>query len=114
MALFLGIIFESWLWDELIMQSPDELTVSEFERAENGLSVVLTNAIEDAKAVVDCLEKEHDEAGRKWKLASDADDIPGADFYVPRLKELGEMKFRAMRVLGLLRDMREREAGQVT
>lgn len=33
-ALFLGIIFESALWDHPIMQSPDELTVSEFEAAE--------------------------------------------------------------------------------
>ena len=113
-ALFLGIIFESMLWDEQIMQSPDELTVSEFERAECGLSVVLTNAIEDARALVDYLEKTHDQAHRDWFDADTFGCQMVADINSAIMKETGEQKFRAMRLLGLLEATREREAGQVT
>lgn len=114
-ALFLGILFESMLWDEQIMQSPDELTVSEFEQAESGLSVVLTNAIEDAREVCDHLVMQHDDAQVAFNRGV-VDGVPPGEWDVlkERVEDAAEMQFRAMRVLGLLRDTREREAGQVT
>ena len=110
-ALFLGILFDSWQWDNRIMQSPDELTVTEFERAECGLSVVLTNAIEDQRALVKYMAGEHDRLGELWfEQVSDQEKEGLAD----QVKVAAELQFRAMRVLGLLEATREREAGQVT
>ena len=113
-CLFAGILFESMLWDDPIMQSPDELTVSEFEQAECGLSVVLTNAIEDQCAVVDQLQKARDEAHQHWFQANNLGFGLVAEVNKKIMDESAESLFRAMRVLGLLRDTREREAGQVT
>ncbi|WP_375170102.1 hypothetical protein [Marinobacter sp.] len=91
-----------------------ESTVSAFEIEENGLSVVLTNAIEDQRAVVEYLAAEHDRAQVTWRAAIDKDY---ASVYVGLLSEkvqkLNENQFRAMRVLGLLEAAREREAGGV-
>lgn len=84
-CLLVGVIFEQMLWDDQIMQSPNELTVSAFEIEEEGLSVVLTNAIEDARVVAS---------------------------YTGRI-DYPEMNFRAVRVLRLLEEMRNREAGRV-
>ena len=96
------------------MQSPDELTVSEFEQAENGLSVVLTNAIEDAREIVDHLTKRHDERHQYWRGWIDDRDFINAALVEDEVREAAEMQFRAMRVLGLLEATREREAGKVT
>ena len=112
-CLLLGVFIESALWDEHIMQSPDELTVTDFELAEEGLSVVLTNALEDARELVDHLTKQHDDHARA-RL-----DCQGEGLYrmaasmEPAIARAAEMQFRAMRVLGLLEATRDREAGQL-
>lgn len=70
-----------------MMQSPDELTVSEFERNEYFWSV-LPVAIEDMQELLDFCDR--------------------IDF-----DEAAEMKLRAARVFRLLEDAREREAGRL-
>lgn len=113
-CLFAGVLFESALWDEHIMQSPDELTVTDFELAEEGLSVVLTNALEDARELVDHLTKQHDERSRFYFDLLNDEGPEKAGVYVQDVTKAAEMQFRAMRVLGLLEATRDREAGQVT
>lgn len=90
------------------MQSPDELTVTEFEQAEHGLSVVLTNAIEDQRAVVEYIVSQVD-ADRERAM-----NAPPCEYWEKRCRDGGVLQFQAMRVLGLLEATREREAGQVT
>ncbi|WP_199453521.1 hypothetical protein [Marinobacter sp. bablab_jr008] len=95
------------------MESPNELTVTDFELAEEGFSVVLTNAIEDQRATVEFLTAECDAVGRV-RLEYQADGLESAAGWLDeRLGPLKEMQFRAMRVLGLLEAAREREAGQL-
>lgn len=90
-----------------------EETVTEFEIAEDGLSAVLTNAIEDQRALVDHLTARHDELQRAWVKNNSAGHDWFANELKPKVSEAAEMQFRAMRVLGLLEATREREAGQV-
>lgn len=97
-----------------MMQSPDELTVTDFEMAEEGFSVILTNALEDARELVDNLTARHDELQRAWVKNKSAGHDWFADELKPKVSEAAEMQFRAMRVLGMLEATRDREAGQVT
>lgn len=100
-----------WQREEMaMMETPMENTVTDFELAEEGLSVVLTNAIEDQRAVVDHLTEKHDQIHRQW-FGNEKNEKKKLE---PRLTQAAEMQFRAMRVLGLLEATREREAGQVT
>ena len=113
-CLFAGVLFESALWDDQMMQSPDELTVTDFELAEEGLSVVLTNALEDAREMVNYLTKQHDTRQRAWIRANAEGRTMHAAYLESGVQDAAEMQFRAMRVLGLLEATRDREAGQVT
>lgn len=111
-CLFAGVLIETALWDEQIMQSPDELTVTEFEVAEEGLSAVLTNAIEDQKEVVEWIAATHQ--ARRHMLESAKKNRSTSDVKLAQdgVRMAAEMQFRAMRVLGLLEATREREAGR--
>lgn len=113
-CLLLGMFIETALWDETMMQSPDELTVTDFELAEEGLSVVLTNALEDARALVEYMTKRHDYMQREWVKANSEARKMHAAYLEEGARDAAEMQFRAMRVLGLLEATRDREAGQVT
>lgn len=112
-CLLLGVFIESALWDEHIMQSPDELTVTDFELAEEGLSVVLINALEDARELVEHLTKQHDERSRFYFDLLNDEGPEKAGVYVQDVTKAAEMQFRAMRVLGLLEATRDREAGRL-
>lgn len=96
------------------MESPNELTVTDFELAEEGFSVVLTSALEDARELVDYMTKRHDERQAYWRGWIDDGDRINAALVEDEVREAAEMQFRAMRVLGLLEAAREREAGQLT
>ena len=111
-CLLLGVFIESALWDEQMMQSPDELTVTDFELAEEGLSVVLTNALEDARELVDHLTKQHDGCQRLY-VDSFQREPEKTPLYERHVRDAAEMQFRAMRVLGLLEATRDREAGRL-
>lgn len=109
-TLVLGVALE-----ERLMQTPIEQTVTDFEVAEEGLSVVLTNAIEDAREVVDYLTKQHDIRQRRWVEVKNEAAAPNIEAFLEKgVRDSAEMQFRAMRVLVLLEATREREAGQVT
>jgi hypothetical protein len=111
-CLFAGILFDFWQWDEQMMQSPDEFTVSEFERNEYFWSV-LPCAIEDQRAVVDYLTEQQDRVDGK-RLAFNHDGrLETVEQMDKDSVKAAEIRFQAMRVLGLLEKMREREAGQV-
>ena len=113
-CLLLGVFLESALWDEHIMQSPDELTVTDFEMAEEGFSVILNNALEDARELVDHLTKKHDYiSGKRLQFQNRGGMEDAAEQIAPQVAEAAEMQFRAMRVLGLLEATRDREAGQL-
>lgn len=75
--------------EQIILEGTPMPTVTGFEIEEEGLSTVLTNAMEDQRAVVDCM------------VASGDDPYVGAN------------QFRAIRVLRLLEALRDREAGGV-
>ena len=114
-CLLLGVFIESALWDEQMMQSPDELTVTDFEMAEEGFSVILSNALEDARELVEHLTKNHDYiSGKRLQFQNMGGMEDAAEQIAPQVAEAAEMQFRAMRVLGLLEATRDREAGQVT
>lgn len=103
---------EQILWDGRSMETPIESTVSAFEVEEEGLSVALTNAIEDARAVVDHLSVEHDKSQRTWIGAQGKGyGEVYCGFLADKVRNTAEAQFRAMRVLGLLEAAREREAG---
>lgn len=94
------------------MESPNELTVTDFELAEEGFSVVLTNALEDARALVEHLTYQHDCRQAAWvKSNSVPNPTIDLDLMAKAVADAAEMQFRAMRVLGLLEAAREREAG---
>ena len=108
LSMFAGVCIEQHLWDETMNKTPDEWSVTAFEIEEEGLSVVLTSAIEDARAVVQYLVQEHDLKGRRYmSFERDFHRLVAAD-----VDRADEMKFRAMRVLGLLEATRERETGE--
>lgn len=113
-CLFAGVVFDQYQWDEQIMQSPDELTVTDFELAEEGLSVVLTNALEDARELVNYLTEKHDTMQRRWVEVNAREDAKQIAAYLEKnVRDAAEMQFRAMRVLGLLEATRDREAGRL-
>jgi hypothetical protein len=115
LCLFVGVLLEQHLWDETIMESPNELTVTDFELAEEGFSVVLTNALEDARALVEHLTYQHDCRQAAWvKSNSVPNPTIDLDLMAKAVADAAEMQFRAMRVLGLLEAAREREAGGVS
>ena len=93
------------------MQTPDETTVSGFEIEEHGLSVVLTNAIEDAREVVDHLTKKHDDYVRAHLDCQGEGLDKMAATMEPAINRAAELQYRAMRVLGLLEATRDREGG---
>lgn len=113
LCLFVGVLLEQHLWDETIMESPNELTVTDFELAEEGFSVVLTNALEDARELVEHLTKQHDEHARARLDCQGEGLYRMAESMEPAIARAAEMQFRAMRVLGLLETAREREAGRL-
>ena len=113
-CLFAAIIFEQNLWDETMNQSPDVNTVSAFEIEEAGLSAVLSDAINDQRAIVEHLTAAADER-RAQVLNFRSNGLEKlADNLGPLVVESEVMQFQAMSVLGLLEAAREREAGQVT
>jgi hypothetical protein len=113
LCLFVGVLLEQHLWDETIMESPNELTVTDFELAEEGFSVVLTNAIEDARAVVEYLTNEHETRKKMYVDAKSKGREKSAAYVGLGVMQSSEMQFRAQRVLSLLEAAREREAGQL-
>ena len=110
-CLMLGVFVESALWDEHIMQSPDELTVTDFELAEEGFSVVLTNAIEDQRAVVENLAASHQ--ARRHLFEKSVRGSVDRRILKDGVQLAAEMHFRAQRVLSLLEAAREREDGRL-
>ena len=74
---------------------------------------MLTNAIEDGKELMEYMTKRHDERQRYWRGWVEDGDPMNAGLVEPEEREAAEMQFRAMRVLGLLESMRDREAGRV-
>lgn len=108
---FAAVLVEQHLWDETIMESPNELTVTDFELAEEGFSVVLTNAIEDQRAVVENLAASHQ--ARRHMLEQSVRGTVDRRILKDGVQLAAEMQFRAQRVLSLLEAAREREAGGV-
>lgn len=111
LCLFVGVLLEQHLWDETIMESPNELTVTDFELAEEGFSVVLTNAIEDQKAVVENLAASHQ--ARRHMLEQSVRGTVDRRILKDGVQLAAEMQFRAQRVLSLLEAAREWEAGRL-
>lgn len=94
------------------METPNENTVTAFEIEEEGLSVALSNAIEDQRAVVEYLTHYRDSWHRLWMAEIPVSGSQAAH-YEKVLNRAVERQFQAMRVLGLLEAAREREAGGV-
>ena len=106
-CLFAGVMIESAMWG-MTMQ---EETVTEFEIAEDGLSAVLTNAIEDQKAVVENLAASHQ--ARRHMLEQSVRGTVDRRILKDGVQLAAEMQFRAQRVLSLLEAAREWEAGRL-
>lgn len=92
------------------MTRQEKETVTGFEIDEAGLPAVLRNAIEDQRAVVDYMQGEQDLLSRLRMRAQKAGAENIAEEFGGQVVEADRIMFQALRVLGLLEAMQEREA----
>lgn len=94
------------------MDARDELTVSAFEIEEDGLSVVLTNAIEDQRAVVEYVNGQW-EGCERMRDNSVKNDPQKTPLYEKWMTDTSRVLFQSVRVLRLLEATRDREGGKL-
>ena len=110
-GLFIGAVgLENFLWDETMNQSPDELTVTEFEIAEETRANILSAAIEDQETVCKVMAgraERHRNLAEKIRLETGG--VSGALADIARQADIEH--WQACRVLALLK--KQREAGRL-
>ena len=110
LCLFVGVLLEQHLWDETIMESPNELTVTEFEIAEETRANILSAAIEDQETVCKVMAgraARHRNLAEKIRLETGG--VSGALADIARQADIEH--WQACRVLALLK--KQREAGRL-
>lgn len=109
-CLFVGVLLEQHLLDETIMESPNELTVTEFEIAEETRANILSAAIEDQETVCKVMAgraERHRNLAEKIRLETGG--VSGARADIARQADIEH--WQACRVLALLK--KQREAGRL-
>lgn len=64
--------------------------------------VVMANALEDQREIVDYLDRKYNEAHRRWFKANNSGSEFAAKMYREVMDEIAQQRFRAMRVQGQL------------
>lgn len=104
-SLFLAVMAEAWIMGADNVSFSDN-TVTGFEINEAGLSAVLTNAIEDQRAIVAYITSDIQAGNGVVRKEIEEGNTRAAMQLNQQVEAVKVLRFQAIRVLGLLKDQR--------